>query len=198
MSHWIIACALLILVAGCATRTVDRTADGIDAETLAKYRQQIRAANLAYRLPRGCDAVPCCVVSADLNDDGIADFAGLYEYAGSRSRGGSGRHLDLVKLHSRTGTQGLGSVIFTHVGRLDKAYRTTVGLEIQPPGILKIPTGSIESARPVINLVDAARPDNLYLPTYYRQVDKFHSISKAGDWYRRCCFDRSGRLGREA
>jgi hypothetical protein len=181
MSHRKLVCALLILVAGCATRTVTPPADGIDAETLAKYRQQFRTYNLPYRLPRGCDAVLRCAMSADLNDDGIADFAGLYEYAGSIRRGDGGRHLDLVILYSRTATERPGSVIFTHVGRLDGAYRTTVGLEVQPPGPFKLPTGSIRLDRPAINLVDAARPDDLYLPTYYWQGDKFHSISKADD-----------------
>ena len=179
MPHWKLACTLLILVAGCATRTVTPP-DGIDAEALSKYRQQFRASNLPYRLPRGCDAMLRCAVSADLNDDGVADFAGLYEYAGSRRRG-DGLHLDLVILYSHTATERPGSVIFTHVGRLDWAYRTTVGLDVQPPGPLKLPTGSIRLDRPAINLVDAARPDDLYLPTYYWQGDKFYSISKADD-----------------
>jgi len=180
MSHRKLVCSLLILVAGCATRTVTPPADGIDAETLAKFRQQFSASNLHYRLPRGCDAVLRCAVSADLNEDGVADFAALYEYAGSKRRSG-GRHLDLIILYSRGAAEGPGRVIFTHVGRLDGAYRTTVGLEVQPAGPLKLPIGSIRLERPALNLVDAARPDNLLLPTYYWQGDKFHSISKADD-----------------
>jgi hypothetical protein len=65
MSHRKLVCALLILVAGCATRTVTPPADGIDAETLAKYRQQFRASNLPYRLPRGCDAAQSEWTEAD-------------------------------------------------------------------------------------------------------------------------------------
>lgn len=171
--------ALSMILGGCATCTVDPPVDGIDAETLAKNREQFKAYNLPYRLPRGCDAALRCALSADFNADGVDDFAALYEYAGPIRRGG--RHLDLVILYSSSDSAQPRSVIFTHVGGLDGVYRTAVGLELQPPGRLELPTGSIRLERPAINLVDTARPDDPYLPTYYWLDDKFQSISKADD-----------------
>ena len=67
------------------------------------------------------------------------------------------------------------------LNKINDKNQTRISLEIQPPGVLTLPLGSIELERNGVNLVPTDRPPDLYTPTFYWDGEKFFSIGKEGD-----------------
>jgi hypothetical protein len=175
---------IALAVTGCvATSKVEpgmNPGDTAVSEQIKKYQDHFKRQSLPYINPLGCSDDAPCSLAADFNDDGTIDYVALYEYSGSKRRGAA-RYIDLVFVYSIPGSSEAGQQVFTRVGKIDDKNQTAISLEIQPPGVLKLPIGQIELERNGVNLIPTDRPPNLYSPTFYWNGEKFYSIVKEGD-----------------
>ena len=175
---------IALAVTGCvATSEIEPVKDPGDtavSEQIKKYQNHFKRQSLPYINPLGCNTEVACSLAADFNDDGAIDYVALYEYSGPKRRG-SARYIDLVMLYSIPGSSEPGQQIFTRVGKIDDENRTGSRLDIQLPGELTLPIGSIELERNGVNLVPTDKPPNLYSPTFYWNGAEFYSIVKEGD-----------------
>ncbi len=82
-----------------------------------------------------------CWVSEDFNNDGIDDFAGIFEYTGEKERV-SGWQLDLVILYSDAGQ--LRHFVFPYAGRVTKEDgKLRQHLGVQAAGRVDLKPGSV-------------------------------------------------------
>ncbi|MCH9693197.1 MAG: hypothetical protein K0U72_01700 [Gammaproteobacteria bacterium] len=151
-----------------------------DDDKLEHFQSYFKKLDLPYVEARGCSDAAPCAISADFNDDGVDDYAALYEYVGPTSRRNHW-NIDLVIVYSQADSSNMTHAVYTHVGQLDQKSQTVAGLALQRPGLMKIPMGDLVLERPAINIVSTRSKDPNQFATFYWRGAGFHSIDKSDD-----------------